>query len=205
MLSAFVLAYITSEKQLDLTRECVASLVGKVDELVYVDNGSTMEYLMPPGADKYVTINTNIGYIGGVNKGISECSGDYITLVTNDTKVIDGDLHDLCIPDAIVFPKMVTPENYKHPFYHGCFYVMPNQPWIKHSNDYEFFFSDTEVFMRGMERGKAMVYKPSVTILHHVWQTLEKGKKRTATYENDKAIFIKKFGFDPDLEDILGR
>ena len=203
MLSAFVLAYITSEKQLDLTNECVASLCDKVDELVYVDNGSTYTYFIPTGIDKYVHLNENQGYIGGVNAGIKACKGDYIALVTNDTKLVDGDLHDLCIPDSIVFPKMITPEEYKHQFYHGCFYVTPNQPWIKHSTDYDFFFSDTEVFMRGMALGKAMVYKPSVNIYHHVWQTMATGEKRTETYQNDKKIFIKKFGFDPDEEDIL--
>lgn len=82
---------------------CVASLSG-YNELILV-------------------VNDGIGYARAVNKGLRLAKGDHI-LVCNNDLVIEGDIRELCSPDAVTSPLVNnTPQDF-----HGCCYCLPR--WV---------------------------------------------------------------------------
>ena len=104
--SIVVLAYNNLEAT---TRPCVESILnvktGMNYEIIIVDNASgddTAAY-MTQLAEKHdnvkIKINeSNLGYAGGNNVGISEATGDFIILLNNDTLVTDYWLEKLLVP-----------------------------------------------------------------------------------------------------------
>lgn len=82
MISVIIPVYINSPEILDLLSDCVASLVG-CDELI-------LQF------DK-----TGEGFSKTVNKGVARSHGDYIAIMNDDARMLDGSLKDYCKPNTI--------------------------------------------------------------------------------------------------------
>lgn len=77
-------------------KECFESLISQTFrdfEIVFVDNASTdgsVEFMKENFALPFIKIikaKRNLGFAGGNNLGLSECSGEFIVLLNNDTTV----------------------------------------------------------------------------------------------------------------------
>ncbi|MFK7694073.1 glycosyltransferase family 2 protein [Paenibacillus sp. HJGM_3] len=85
---------IPTYNQLDVLRECIASIEAYTDlphEIIVVDNASedgTAEYLRSMAGRVRVRLNpTNAGFAGAINQGLMMAKGTTILLLNNDTVV----------------------------------------------------------------------------------------------------------------------
>ena len=72
----------------ELTTDCVKSLRG-YDELI-------LQFDME-----------GEGFAKTVNKGVKKSTGDWIAIVNNDTKMLNGSIREMCKTDCLVRPKLV--------------------------------------------------------------------------------------------------
>lgn len=87
MISVIIPTYLNSDDIPELLSECVASLRGYQELILQFDKEGE-------------------GFAKTVNKGVSRSHGDWVAIVNNDTKMIDGSLNDYCIENAIVRPTL---------------------------------------------------------------------------------------------------
>lgn len=59
---------------------------------------------LPPDCEKIVVVNRGTGFAVTVNIGLRLAAGDYVAVVTNDTRVVEGDVYDLCMPAMVTSP-----------------------------------------------------------------------------------------------------
>ncbi|MEJ0088283.1 MAG: glycosyltransferase family 2 protein [Limisphaerales bacterium] len=79
--------------------ESVRCLEGVITEVIVVDNASTdgsMEALCAYPWVKVVQSDQNLGFAGGNNLGLRDCSFDYVLLLNNDTVIVPNFLQPLC-------------------------------------------------------------------------------------------------------------
>lgn len=196
MISGLVLAHIFDEDLLNLTIQCFKSLENQLDEIVYVDGGSEIEY-KPPGA-RILRFEKDPGFIACVNAGIDELRGDYAFFISNDTHIIEGNLKDM-VCDGLSFPKVKwIPWDYTSDEWHGGFYGFPNDPFYKHSTDYNYYYTDTDLFERAKQKQIPFYRFNNIVIGHRVNSTTNKTGGRKKYYEKDKEIFRKKYGYAPN-------
>lgn len=104
MISVIIPVYINSPEILDLLSDCVASLVG-CDELI-------LQF------DK-----TGEGFSKTVNKGVARSHGEYIAIMNDDTRMLDGSLKDYCKPNTMCRPTIIgAPGKF-------ALIVMPRSVW----------------------------------------------------------------------------
>ena len=104
MVSVIVPIYLNSPVIPRLLSECVASLVGYDELILQFDE-------------------TGEGFSKTVNKGVMRSKGDYIAIVNDDTRMLEGSLKEYCKPNTICRPTIVG-LNSKFPFA-----VMPRTVW----------------------------------------------------------------------------
>lgn len=117
-LSVGILTYTLDPVLRQFTQRAIKTFKPCADELIVVENGGEDVW----EADIFVHYKKNQGYTRGVNTILKVATGDYIAFVSNDIALLDGDLHDLCIPDTVVSPDI-------HPIngsgYSGAMFVIP--------------------------------------------------------------------------------
>jgi glycosyltransferase involved in cell wall biosynthesis len=196
MLSILVLTYVVTDELAEYTKKCITSLKGQGDEIVVVDSGSTI-HVDYPGC-KVIRIKKNIGFIRAINKGMNACKGDYVVFVSNDTEVVEGKLMDM-ICDGLSFPKVNwTPKDYQADEWHGGFYGFPNKKFFRHSRDYTYYYTDTDLFERAKRKGIPFYRIDSVVINHRVNRTTSTLHAREKYYAKDKEVFRRKYGYASD-------
>ncbi len=100
--SVVVLTY----NNLDLTKECLASLLTESVypewELIIVDNASSdgsreylTEFAQLHPQTKLILNDKNLGFAAGNNVGLKVATGDYLVILNNDTRVTPGWMTDL--------------------------------------------------------------------------------------------------------------
>lgn len=143
-ISAIIPTYINSPEIVDLLSDCVASLVG-YDELI-------LQF------DK-----TGEGFSKTVNKGVARSSGNYIAIINNDTRMLEGSLRDYCKPNFICRP---TLEGAPGKF---AFVVMPRSVWDLVGGldeDFKIGFYEDKLFL---VRARDEFGIPSVILPLRVW------------------------------------
>src|SRR5881628_398520 len=109
-LSVVIPHWPLDEEAADALRRCVASF--------------------PVECERIVVVNEGTGYGRNVNIGLRLATGDYIAVVNNDCRLEDGDVYDLCVPDAVVSPLIVGErqgfgQSIEPGGFHGSFWVVP--------------------------------------------------------------------------------
>ena len=59
---------------------------------------------LPGDCEKLVMVNQGTGFARNVNLGLRAASGDFVAVVGNDSQVVEGDVYELCVPDAVASP-----------------------------------------------------------------------------------------------------
>lgn len=175
MISLIVAHYPINPDLDEKLKWCLDSLTG-YDELVLV-------------------INDGIGFGKAFNWGMKYAKGDYLFVVSNDTYLLEGNLKDLCNPNAVTTP---VKNNMKQEF-NGCFFVLPKWVYEKIGGfDEQFkvgYFEDDDYIMRLREAGIPMQCVESVKIATEGGRTMEFLDKATA-YNENRVKFIKKWKVD---------
>jgi GT2 family glycosyltransferase len=80
---------------------------------------------LPDDCEKIVVVNEGTGFAVNVNVGMRIASGEYLAVVTNDTEVIEGNVHDLCVPGTVTSPLVLEKPGVGRNGFHGAFWVIP--------------------------------------------------------------------------------
>ena len=80
---------------------------------------------LPPDTEKLVVVNEGTGFARNVNLGLRLATGDYVGVVTNDSRVVEGDVYDLCVPGAVASPLVLEKPGVEPGGFHGAFWVAP--------------------------------------------------------------------------------
>ena len=104
MVSVIIPVYINSPEITGLLSECVASLSG-YDELIL----------------QFDEIGE--GFSKTVNKGVARSHGDYIAIINDDTRMLEGSIRDYCKPNTICRPTLIGDMS------KFAFAVMPRAVW----------------------------------------------------------------------------
>lgn len=192
--------YLCSPELTQYTRDCIHSLDHQFDELIIIDDAS----LLPTGefrkyADRFIINTKNRGYVRSANIGFKECHGEYICLVCNDTRLLEGSLQDLC-GEGFMFPKVYDKTE---PFWDGAFYSFPRDLLVDglYDETFKIYFGDLDKFYRAKKKGIQLKKVDSVKVFHHRSATTARAGLRESSYNNDFETFKKKWGFDPIKDD----
>jgi glycosyltransferase involved in cell wall biosynthesis len=82
---------------------------------------------LPGDCEKLVILNDGTGFARNVNVGLRLARGDFIAVVTNDTRVIEGNVHDLCVPGRVTSPIVLEKPGVEPGGFHGAFWVAPRE------------------------------------------------------------------------------
>jgi glycosyltransferase involved in cell wall biosynthesis len=82
---------------------------------------------LPSDCEKIVVVNQGTGFAVNVNIGLRLATGDYVAVVTNDCRVVDGDVHDLCLPGTVTSPLVLEKPGIERGGFHGAFWVAPRE------------------------------------------------------------------------------
>jgi GT2 family glycosyltransferase len=82
---------------------------------------------LPGDCEKLVIVNEGTGFARNVNIGLGLASGEYVAVVTNDSRVVDGDVYDLCVPGMVTSPLVLEKPGIEPDGFHGAFWAAPRQ------------------------------------------------------------------------------
>ncbi len=82
---------------------------------------------LPHDCEKIVVVNQGTGFAVNVNIGLKLATGDYVAVVTNDSRVVEGDVYDLCVPGTVTSPLVLEKPGVERGGFHGAFWVAPRE------------------------------------------------------------------------------
>jgi glycosyltransferase involved in cell wall biosynthesis len=80
---------------------------------------------LPSECEKIVVVNQGTGFAVNVNIGLRVATGDYVAVVTNDSRVVEGDVYALCVPGTVTSPLVLEKPGIEREGFHGAFWVAP--------------------------------------------------------------------------------
>lgn len=80
---------------------------------------------LPGDCEKIIVVNDGTGFARNVNIGLRLASGDFVGVVTNDSRVVAGDVYDLCARDTVTSPLVLEKPGIDPGGFHGAFWVVP--------------------------------------------------------------------------------
>ena len=173
-----------------------------------VDNAlGTCLASLPLDCEKIVVVNQGTGFSVNVNIGLRLATGDYIAVVTNDSRVVEGDVYDLCVPGTVTSPLVLEKPGVERGGFHGAFWVAPRNVFENVGLlDERFegaFFEDDDYLARLKQANVPTAQVASV----HVWSRRigltmsklpDKGQGWLAT---NRDRFEEKWGWIPPVTD----
>jgi hypothetical protein len=177
----------------------------EVDEALRVCLGS-----LPRDCDKLVVVNHGTGFAVNVNIGLRLAMGDYVGVVTNDCRVLEGDVYDLCVPGTVTSPLVLEKPGIERHGFHGAFWIAPREVLDRVGLlDERFqgaFFEDDDYLERLRQAGVPRREIPSVRVWsRRIGLTMsklpDKGERWFATNERR---FEEKWGWAPAPTDPSG-
>lgn len=175
MISVVIPIYLTDKnkhKICPLLEECVKSLRGADEIILQFDLEGE-------------------GFAKTLNKGVDKAKGDWIALVNDDTKMLNGNLKDLCHKGKITRPKLIGGDLAKF-----SFVVMEKSIWEDVGNmDEKFevgFYEDDDWIDRAKAKGYEFI-DSFVQVFHYGGATIEDidgdfKEKNRKYYENKRAL-----------------
>lgn len=174
----------------------------EVDEALRACLGS-----LPSECEKIVVVNQGTGFAVNVNIGLRLATGDYVAVVTNDSRVVEGDVYDLCVPGTVASPLVLEKPGLEHEGFHGAFWVAPrdvlNRVGLLDERFEGAFFEDDDYLARLRQAGVPTRAVASVRVLsRRIGLTMsklpDKGKGWLAT---NQRRFEEKWGWVPPVHD----
>jgi len=169
-ISMVIPCYTVSDHLVGLAVDAATSYRDQVDELIIVEDGDRYVKELHDLADIYVLYKNNVGFTKNVNRGWDLASGDFVMIVSSDTKLKSGELKNLCIKDKVTSPEII---NQGIPFLAGPFFVVPKEVKEERGTlleDMKTFSSDSEYDHRVRDIFQKV---NSVKIFHHMAQTVK--------------------------------
>ncbi len=162
---------------------------------------------LPNAAEKIVIVNDGTGFARNVNVGLRLASGDFVCVTGNDSRVVEGDVYDLCLPGSVASPVVLGKPGVEPGGFHGAFWVTPREVLsIVGLLDERFegaFFEDNDYLMRLKQANVPTVQVPSVQVeSRRVGLTMSKVPERAAEWLTaNQGRFKDKWGFVPPVTD----
>jgi hypothetical protein len=162
---------------------------------------------LPPDCEKIVVVNQGTGFAVNVNIGLRVATGNYMAVVTNDSRVVAGDIYDLCVPGTVTSPLVLEKPGVEPGGFHGAFWVAPrevlDEVGLLDDRFEGAFFEDDDYLARLKQAGVPTRQVASV----HVWSrpiglTMSKlPDKGQGWLETNKRRFEEKWGWIPPPND----
>jgi glycosyltransferase involved in cell wall biosynthesis len=162
---------------------------------------------LPLDCEKIVVVNQGTGFAVNVNIGLRLASGDYIAVVSNDSRVVQGDVYDLCEPRTVTSPLVLEKPGVERGGFHGAFWVAPrevlDQVGLLDERFEGAFFEDDDYLARLKQAGVPTRQVASVRVWsRRIGLTMsklpDKGQGWLATNEHR---FEEKWGWIPPVTD----
>jgi hypothetical protein len=162
---------------------------------------------LPDDCEKLVIVNEGSGFARNVNLGLRLASGEFIGVVGNDSRVVEGDVYDLCVAGSIASPVVEGKPGIEPDGFHGAFWVAPREVIERVGPlDEQFegaFFEDDDYLERLRAAGISTLQVPSVRVeSSRIGLTMSKvpGKAKAWYAENERR-FTEKWGWTPPPTD----
>jgi hypothetical protein len=165
---------------------------------------------LPTDCEKLVVVNEGTGFARNVNLGLGLATGEYVGVVTNDSRVVEGNVYDLCVPGRVASPLVLEKPGVEQRGFHGAFWVAPREVLdtvgLLDERFEGAFYEDDDYLERLRRAGVPTVQVPSVRVWsRRVGLTMSKlpDKGQGWLRENERR-FREKWGWvpaptDPDL------
>jgi GT2 family glycosyltransferase len=82
---------------------------------------------LPSDAEKLIIVNEGTGFGRNVNIGLRLATGNYVAVVTNDSRIVEGDMYALCVPGVVTSPIVLEKPGVEPGGFHGAFWVAPRE------------------------------------------------------------------------------
>jgi GT2 family glycosyltransferase len=165
---------------------------------------------LPTDCEKLVVVNEGTGFARNVNLGLGLATGEYVGVVTNDSRVVEGDVYDLCVPGRVASPLVLEKPGVEPGGFHGAFWIAPRRVLdtvgLLDERFEGAFYEDDDYLERLRRAGVTTAQVPSVRVWsRRVGLTMSKlpDKGQGWLRENEQR-FREKWGWvpaptDPDL------
>jgi hypothetical protein len=164
---------------------------------------------LPDDCEKLVIVNQGTGFAPNVNLGLGLASGEFVGVVGNDSRVVAGDVYDLCIPGAVASPVVEGKPGIEPGGFHGAFWVAPREVIEQVGPlDERFegaFFEDDDYLERLRAAGVPTVQVTSVRVeSKRIGLTMSKVPEQAeAWYAENERRFTEKWGWTPPPTDTI--
>jgi GT2 family glycosyltransferase len=158
---------------------------------------------LPADCEKLVIVNEGTGFARNVNVGLRLASGEYVAVVGNDSRVVAGDVYDLCVRGMVTSPEIIGKPGIEADGFHGAFWVAPRDVIDRVGPlDESFegaFFEDDDYLERLRGAGVPTRQVSSVRVeSRRVGLTMSKVPERAAEwYARNERRFEEKWGWVP--------
>ena len=188
-LSLVVPTYTITKELEEIAIRTVGSYIDHVDELIVCEDGGMLSYNLLQLADSYIYNKNNLGFSGNINRGWRYAKGEYVAIANSDTRLVSGDLGDLCIPGKVTSPHITNQyiERLAGPFWVAPRKVTEERGYLMeemktYSSDSEYDHRVKDIFQK----------VPSVKIFHLQAQTVKAaGVEGGEEQEKDRQIYQK--------------
>jgi hypothetical protein len=162
---------------------------------------------LPEDCEKLVIVNEGTGFARNVNVGLRLANGDFVGVIGNDSTVVVGDVHDLCVAGTVASPVVDGKPGIEPGGFHGAFWVAPREVVERVGPlDERFegaFFEDDDYLERLREAGVPTVQVASVRVQsRRIGLTMSKVQEQAdAWYAANERRFTEKWGWTPPPPD----
>lgn len=186
-LTVVIPTYTIDARLEEMAVECLQSYRFQADEIIVCEDGGRYSSQLLALADTYIYNHKNGGFSVNVNRGWRQSNADFTAIVSSDTRLYQGNIQELCIPDKVTSPEII---NQSIERLAGPFFVVPKEiakergmlieEMRTYSSDSEYDHRVKDIFQK----------VPSVIIYHHQAQTVSAaGVEGGVEQERDRAIY----------------
>jgi hypothetical protein len=162
---------------------------------------------LPADCEKLVIVNQGSGFAPNVNLGLRLGSGDFVGVTGNDTRVVEGDVYELCVPGTVASPVVEGKPGVEPGGFHGAFWVAPREVIERVGPlDERFegaFFEDDDYLERLRKAGVPTMQVATVRVeSSRIGLTMSKVQEQAeAWYAENERRFTEKWGWTPPPTD----